>query len=319
MTPEFRGQGLARPESVLVARDGSVFCAHTGADAAGVAALAPDGTHRVIAGSSADLPGGLKPNGIAFAPDGSFLVAHLGAEDGGVFRLTPEGQLSPVLRAVEGVALPPTNYAMQDVHGRIWISVSTRLHPRSADWVNDAATGFLALLDARGARVVAEGLGYTNECVPSPDGRFLYVNETYGRRLSRFPLAANGALGAKQVVAEFPPGVLPDGLAFDTEGQVWVAAIVANQILRIDPRTGRVEAMLDAGEPAHTEAVAQAIAERRLTPAMMAAAPRMLGNVSSIAFAGPDQRGAYLGSLLSDRLAYVATHIAGAPPPHWVW
>lgn len=310
----FHGSGLVRPESVLVARDGRVFAADF---RGGVSALQPDGSHRLIAGETADLPGGLKPNGIAFDRDRSFILAHLGAEEGGVFRLTPEGQASPLLREVEGVPLPPTNYALRDAEGRLWVTVSTRLSPRHLDWKPTAASGFIVLADARGARIAADGLGYTNECLPSPDGRFLYVNETYTRRLSRFPLAADGTLGPKQVVAEFEEGEFPDGLAFDAEGQVWVTAIVANRLIRVDPATGRMARMLDAGDPAHVARIAAACRAETLTPADMAEARSPLANVSSIAFAGPGRREAWLGCLLADRIMRVALPVAGAPPPHW--
>jgi sugar lactone lactonase YvrE len=312
----FVGSGLARPESVLVAKDGSVFTADF---RGGVAAIAPDGAHRLIAGATADLPHGLKPNGIAFERDGSFILAHLGADEGGVFSLARDGQVKPMLRTVDGVDLPPTNYALRDAQGRLWVSVSTRLRPRHRDWTPDARTGFIALVDSRGARIVADGLGYTNECLPSPDGRFLYVNETYARRLSRFPLEADGALGAKQVVAEFAEGELPDGMAFDDEGHVWVTAIVANRLLRVDPATGRVACMLDGGEAEQTARIAARIAAGTLTPEAMASVRSPLANLSSIAFAGPGQREAWLGCLLADRIMRAPIPLAGAPPPHWHW
>jgi sugar lactone lactonase YvrE len=313
----FHGSGLARPECVLVSKAGAVFTADV---RGGVAALQPDGGHRLIAGAIADLPGGLKPNGIAFDQDGSFLIAHLGAEQGGVFRLTPEGQLRPVLREVDGVALPPTNYATRDAAGRLWITVSTRRVPRDRDWRPDAATGFIVILDGRGARIVADGLGYTNECLPSPDGRFLYVNETYSRHLARFPLAADGTVGPKERLIAFGPGEFPDGLAFDAEGQVWITAIVGNRLLRVDPAQRRVTCMLDGGDPAHVALVEDAWQAGRMTPAMMATAGASpLANLSSLAFAGPGSRSAWLGCLLADRIMRVELPVAGHPPAHWLW
>ncbi|MGG5822525.1 SMP-30/gluconolactonase/LRE family protein [Falsiroseomonas sp. HW251] len=312
----FHGSGLVRPESVIVSRAGEVFTADF---RGGVAALAPDGSHRLIAGRTSDLPQGLKPNGIAFEPDGSFIIAHLGAEEGGVFRLSRDGQATPLLREVDGVALPPTNYALRDLHSRLWVTVSTRLMPRDRDWTPRAASGFIALVDERGARIVADGLGYTNECLPSRDGRHLYVNETYTRRLSRFPVAADGSLGPKEVLHEFAPGEFPDGLAFDAEGQVWVTAIVANRLLRLDPATGRVRCMLDGGDPAHVARIAAACEAGTLTSADMAQAHSPLANVSSLAFAGPGRREAWLGCLLADRIMRVKMPVAGHPPPHWAW
>ncbi len=313
----FHGSGLVRPECVLVARDGAVFTADF---RGGVAALAADGTHELIRGDSADLPQGLKPNGICFDRDGSFLIAHLGAAEGGVFRLTRAGALSPVLREVDGVALPPTNYATRDALGRLWVSVSTRLVPRDRDWHPGAASGFIVLLDDRGARIVADGLGYANECMPSPDGRFLFVNETYSGHLARFPLRADGSLGLKERLHEFAPGEFPDGLAFDSEGQLWITAIVANRLLRFDPARGTMATMLDGGDPAHVARIAAAWRAARLAPADMAdPGGSPLANLSSLAFAGPGRREAWLGCLLADRVMRVPMPVAGHPPPHWHW
>jgi sugar lactone lactonase YvrE len=46
--------------------------------------------------------------------------------------------------------------------------------------------GFIVRVDDAGARIVADGLGYTNEVQLDPSGERLYVNETFGRRLSRW-------------------------------------------------------------------------------------------------------------------------------------
>jgi hypothetical protein len=49
------------------------------------------------------------------------------------------------------------------------------------------------------------------------------------------------------------------------------------------------------------------------------AATRVLRNISSLAFGGPDLRTAYLGCLLGDSIAYFRSPVAGHPPAHWNW
>jgi gluconolactonase len=44
----------------------------------------------------------------------------------------------------------------------------------------------------------------------------------------------DGSAGIREEVA-FLPGVLPDGLAFDTEGNLYVACYEPSQVLRISP------------------------------------------------------------------------------------
>lgn len=311
----FIGSGLNRPECVLATASGDLYTADW---RGGVAHLKPDGTQHLYAGASADLLDGPRPNGIALEPDGSFLFAHLGAEEGGVWRIDRTGQVRPVLVELDGAPIPPSNFVTRDREGRLWLTVSTRVAPRSLDYRRDAASGFIVRQDARGARIVADGLGFTNECAMDPTGVWLYVNETYGRRLSRFALRDNGDLGEKEVVTEFGRGQFPDGLAFDQEGQVWIAGIISNQLIRVDPQTGRQQVMLEDSDPDHVAWVEAAFAENALGRSHMdRVVSRALANISSVAFGGPNLRTGYLGCLLGDRIATLRMPVAGAAPVHW--
>ena len=307
----FVGQGLKRPECVLCTSDGSIFAADW---EGGVTRIAPDGSQTRFLAEAEDW---VRPNGVALRRDGSFLLAHLGDESGGVFRLDRNGALRPVLTEVEGVPLPPTNYVLEDAQGRLWITVSTRLQPRIRGCRADVADGFIVLLDDKGARIVADGLGYTNEVQFDAEGRHLYVNETFGRRLSRFRVAPDGALSDYEVVAEFGPGSFPDGLAFDAEGAVWVVSIVSNRVIRILP-DGRQEVVLEDSDAAHLDWVETAYAAGQLTRSHLdRIESRRLRNISSLAFGGPDLKTVYLGCLLGDSLARFCVPVAGRPPLHW--
>lgn len=173
------------------------------------------------------------------------------------------------------------------------------------------------LCDRQGARIVADGLGYTNEAMISPDGRWLYVNETFARRLSRFPLRADGSLGTKEVVTTFGHGTYPDGLAFDADGHVWVTSIVSNRVLRVAP-DGATTLILEDADPAHVQWCEEAYRSGELKrPHLDRAAGRVLKNISSLAFGGPDLHTAYLGCLLGDAIASFRAPVAGHPPYHW--
>ncbi len=54
------------------------------------------------------------------------------------------------------------------------------------------ADGFIVCKDKHGTRIVADGLGFTNEAKVDPSGRWLYVNETFGKRTSRFSISQSG-------------------------------------------------------------------------------------------------------------------------------
>jgi len=258
----------------------------------GVTRVAPDGTQE--SWLAADDRVALRPNGIALDPDGSFLIAHLG-ETGGVWRLTRSGQLAPVLLEVDGIELPPTNFvARQD--GQLWISISTRLRPRFQAWRENVADGFVVLADARGARIVADGLHYTNEVRLDPSGRWLHVVETFGRRLVRFPVGSRGDLGAREIVLTFGHGWFPDGFAFDVDGGIWITSLVSNRVARFhDDRLDIVIEDLNAG---FVDDVEQAFSAGTMDAPHLGRIPgTQLQHVTSISFGGADWRTASLGSL----------------------
>jgi len=309
----FVGSGLNRPECVLATARGDLYTADW---RGGVARLRADGTQALYA---AELPDGrpLRPNGIALRADGSFLLADLGAELGGVFALDRAGRVRPLLERVDGIDLPPTNFVHEDATGRTWITVSTRHRPRAAAYRADVADGFVVLLDARGARIVADGLGYTNEALVDPSGRWLYVNETFGRRLTRFRIAADGTLSGRETVTTFGPGTFPDGLTFDAEGGVWITSIVSNRVLRVGA-DGSQQLMLEDCDPVHVERCERAFVSGEMgRPHLDTCAGKVLKNISSLAFGDADLRTAYLGCLLGDRLACFRAQVAGHPPVHW--
>jgi sugar lactone lactonase YvrE len=309
----FVGQGLVRPECVLATAAGDLFTADW---RGGVAHLRPDSGQALYVGPG---PDGLqlKPNGIALRPDGSFLVTHLGDEQGGVFSLQRNGQVRPWLQQVDGIDLPPTNFVVDDGTGRTWVTVSTRLNPRALGYRRSCNDGFIVRVDPCGAAIVADGLGYTNEVAVHPGGQWLYVNETFARRLSRFALRADGSLGAKEVVTEFGPGSFPDGLAFDEDGHAWVVSIVSNRLIRVAP-DGSTSVWLEEADAQHLAWVEAAYDSDTMgRPHLDGTPSKRLRNISSIAFAGADRRTAVLGCLLGDRLATLRLPVAGVAPTHW--
>jgi sugar lactone lactonase YvrE len=311
----FVGSGLVRPECVLATAAGDLYTADW---RGGVAHIRPDGSQTLYAGTSADLPEGPRPNGIALDRDGSFLFANLGSEVGGIWRIDRKGQIRQVLTEIDGKPIPPSNFVLRDRRERLWLTVSTRLTPRSLDYRRSAASGFIALMDTRGARIVADGLGFTNECLVDPLERYLYVNETYTRKLSRFPLKPNGDLGNKEVVYTFGRGQYPDGMAMDADGRLWVTSIISNQLIRIDPHTGAMDVLLEDSDPEHVDWVERAyLADALDRPHMDTIRSRKLRSISSIAFGGKDLRTAYLGCLLGDSIAALRVPVPGVPPVHW--
>lgn len=309
----FIGSGLTRPECVVTHRSGLVFAADW-TDNGGVAIIAPDGTVTRHLSSKRRI----RPNGIALEDDGSFLIAHLDDREGGVFRLHPSGEVTPVVTMLNGDPLPPTNFVTKDAMGRLYITVSTRSVPRHHAANPATADGFIVMTPPVGRSiVVAEALGYTNEAILSPDGESLFVNETFGRRTSRFPVNADGTLGERVVLADWGDGIYPDGLALDEDGGIWMVSIISNTVIRLDANSNRTTILEDRNEDFVRE-VEDAYRLHQLDRALLDRPHTgTLKNVSSLAFGGPDRQTAYLGCLLGTSIATFRARMAGYAPPHY--
>lgn len=307
------GAELARPECVLCTSDGVL---HVADWRGGVTLIAPDGRQRTILARGKFKP---RPNGIAILPDGGWLLAHLGESDGGVYRLAPDGTLSPELLEVDRAPLPPTNYVHIDGQRRVWVTVSTRRQPRNLGYRPDCDDGFVVLVDNAEARIVAEGLGYANECLIHPVTGRLYVNETFARRLTRFDVDGDGNLSNRTTMAEFGPGTFPDGLTFDSKGGIWITSIVSNRVIRVDA-VGRQEILLEDIRPDDLAGVERAyLAGEMGRPHLDRSFGQRLKNISSAAFGGADLKTVHLGCLLGEDIATFRSHIAGLKPFHWNW
>lgn len=307
---ETLGKGLKRPECVLCTQAGHIFVSHR---EGGVTHLAPGGGQSDILG---DREPAVLTNGFAIAQNGDFLLANL-APPGGVWRLTRGGRQSPFLTEVAGTTLDQINYVGADVKGRVWVTISTRQIPRHLAQRKGANDGFIVLVDAKGARIVADGLGYTNEAVADGKGEWLYVNETFARRTVRYRIRDDGSLGPQETVYEYRKAEFPDGLALDVEGAVWTTCVVSNSVVRVAP-DGKAETIVAENDPAHMDEVEKAYQEGRLSPEHLTKHPaKTMKQISSIAFGGPDLRTAYLGNLLDDRIYSFRSPVAGQAMSHW--
>lgn len=306
------GQGLNRAECVLAHASGAFLCSDA-TGRGGVAIIGPSGDVRRILSNGPHL----HPNGIALMPDGSCLIAHLGAEFGGVFRLHDEGTVEPFLETLHGERLPPTNFVRLDHQGRVWITISTRLRPRDRAYRPDILDGFVICVDGKKARIAADGLGYTNECVLDEERGYFYINETFNRRITRFRIAAGGTLTDRQVFVEFERGYYPDGLTLDADGGLWMTSVINNALVHID-RSGRAETLMQNAEDDLLDDAEKAYAGGALKVEHIArATPLRWNNLSSLAFCGPDLQDAVLGSLGGSRLMKLRMPVKGNVQPHW--
>jgi gluconolactonase len=161
------------------------------------------------------------PNGAAEGRDGSLYVAQNGGKPparpwpfvtGGIQIVQPGGR-------VDWLSTDPVspNDICFGPDGFLYFTDPTRRRPARDDgriWRCDPETGDAELLLSIG--------WYPNGIAFGKDDDALYVADTGQSRIVRFPMVSEG-LGRHEVAVEMIHG-MPDGLAFDTEGNLLIAA-----------------------------------------------------------------------------------------------
>jgi len=319
------GHDLQRPECILAEADGTLWSADA---RGGVMRIDPDGTQTLVAqepdahfdltGAAADsLLRGTLPNGLAFDANGDFLISNFGTDR--LERMTRSGRTSVLLDAIDGRAPGKVNFVLRDGRDRIWITVSTMINPWSDAIRSDLADGALILLDARGARVVADGFHFTNEIRLDAQEEWIYVAETTAKRVTRLRVQPDGTLTDREVYGPSTLGDgLVDGICFDAYGNLWATMIFADRLVAITPDGDLLE-LLNDGDPAGTRAVEEEFATGRSVPfdVLMRSGGQICPWLASVTFGGANLRTVHLGGLRSTTIPTFESPVAGLPMVHW--
>ncbi len=144
--------------------------------------------------------------------------------------LEPELRIEPVLRVVDGAAGQRLNDAKADPQGRLWLG---SMH--NTDY--QQAVGKLFRLDpGLQLQVADEGYHICNGPTFAPDGSALYHSDSFLDLTYRYPLAADGSLGTREVWRRYTDGGSPDGMQADSEGCIWVATWGGKRVCRFSPQ-----------------------------------------------------------------------------------
>ena len=300
-TCERVGLGARRPEDVAVSADGEVWLSDQG----GACARIDESGDLVRCGDA-----GGAPNGINFDLEGRIVIANFGGPDDGygpLQRLDPAtGEVETLCAEIDGRRLFGANYPLVDSQGRIWCSHST-WGPADLAFAGKA-DGMVFRLDAAGtAHVVTEGIRFANGIAMDYDERHLFVCETTGCDVLRYPIAGDGSLGEPEqygprlgldisevgdqrpVPTELRSRLgLTDGCGFDVHGNLWVTLVMANKVVAITP-DGDVMTMLDDPEG------------------------KLMRNPTNVSWGGEGLRDLYIGSITSDYVVKVPSPVPGMP------
>ncbi|MBN9409932.1 MAG: SMP-30/gluconolactonase/LRE family protein [Burkholderiales bacterium] len=326
------GDGLQRPECILAERDGSLWAADA---RGGVTHIAPDGSQRFIgqradarfaqaADAKADdfeakFTQGTLPNGLAFAANGDILISNFGTDVLEV--MSRDGTTRTLYDRIDGQPIGKVNFVLRDSKDRIWLTVSTRVNPWTAAAARRVQDGYIAVVDPHGIRVVADGFHFTNEVRLDAKEEWLYIVETTGPHVTRMRLDESQPGGVqlkdREVFGPSHLGGYPDGIAFDSFGNLWCTLVMVDQLIALTPQ-GERRLLMDDGDPEASRNLLDRMAAGTVTAEDM---QRAHGSVApwmaSITFGGPDLRTVYLGSLLGTRIPYFTSPVAGLPMVHW--
>lgn len=305
------GGGMQRPECVLATKSGDLFCSDS---RGGYNIVKANGDTTFV--KARGVPDDFLPNGIALMPNRDVLAANL-ANSAGVWRIKPNGEAELFAHQADGVPLPPVNFVGLDVTGRVWITVSTRAVPRHPAFKKGWADGFIAVHDGESCRIVADGLGFTNEAIVDPSGQWLYVNETIAQRTSRFAIKHDASLGPRETVAEYPPATYPDGFTFDAEGGIWLVSVASNRIIHVAEDSTQTIVLEDADAEEMAQIIEVFERGEPMREMVEIGGKRQLANIASIGFGGADLQTAYMGSLSGDGIQTFRSPVKGAPLVHW--
>lgn len=143
-----------------------------------------------------------------------------------------------------------SDFALRAVIADIELPTDARFNDGEIDPYGRFVVGVLApepgvvlVVDPDGSvRTVITGTGCTNGMGWSPDGTTLYYTDSATGGVDAFDYAPSGGVSNRRQVVQVDSG-LPDGLAIDADGCLWVAVWGAGEVRRYSPAGERLDTL----------------------------------------------------------------------------
>jgi gluconolactonase len=222
--------GYDSPEGPAFDRDGNLFFVNWLSSS--IVKFSPDGVASEFFNT-----GGI-PAGLAFHPDGSLYVADEGDDIHGLMRITPDGNAQILINEYEGRPLNGANDLVFDANGVVYFSDPWRTS------LENPVGGLYRLFPDGALEQLDTGLAFPNGLALTANGTALILAETMRNRLLGYELRADGSVGPGTHWADTYPPPGPDGMAFDIEGNLYVAHYSGRGVVVFDPAgqsVGKIE------------------------------------------------------------------------------
>ncbi len=231
---EVFAEGFTSPEGPAFDRAGNLFFVDWDEDA--IYRVTPAGEVSLFLRS-----GGI-PTGLAFHRDGRLFLADSGRNE--VLAITPAGEMAVMASAFEGKPLRGPNDLAFASNGDLYFT-----DPKGTNLDNPAGSVYLLRPDGTLERF-ATGFAFPNGVMTreTAEGRTLYLAETWTRLIHRFALDAHGRAASHERFAQLEPaGEGPDGMAFDVEGNLYVAHYGIGAVIVLDPSGREIDRLPTGG------------------------------------------------------------------------
>ena len=294
------GRGVLKAEGVVVDKDN---CVYGGGRNGVMYKVTPDGKVSELA----TLPSGSIPNGVTMDRNGDLVYCDLGKE--AVVRVTQSGKVSMVAHRVGDLHLSLPNFATYDAEGNLYVSNSSTNNINNVldDLINPSPRGALGVVRKNGkSEVVASGVFLANGTAIDPKEEAVFVLESTRFDCLRIAIKKDGTYGKPEVYSKDFPAI-PDGMAFDTDGDLYITLpgkakrpedppkgkilLPTNQILKVD-KSGKWTMLIDDPK-----------SER-------------LDHPTNCAFGGPGLQDLYFANLEGEHFSRVHTNFHGHPLYH---
>ena len=175
-----------------------------------------------------------QPSGLGWLPDGRLLVVAM--KQRAVKRLDA-GTLH-VHADISHLTAHLCNDMVVAGDGTAWVGnfgfdLDAELETRGAGVISDHPVTNLVRIDPDGsAHIAASDMHFPNGSVITSDGKTLIVAETLASSLCAFTINEDKTLSNRRVWASLP-GVAPDGICLDENGQVWVANALGAEVILV--------------------------------------------------------------------------------------